>query len=182
MKKLIILFAAIILKFTAFSQMSGNGKMSAAPNIGHIYGKLIDTAGKPVSDASVILLQNRFDTVSKKNKDVLLKGLSTKANGEFSFEELPMFGSLKLKISATGYKTLEQPVSFKMKMPSGASQKQPGDMSQAMNGFDKDLGNIKLMNDVKQLQAVVITASKPSLRMDIDKKVYNVEKDIVNVS
>lgn len=53
-------------------------------------------------------------------------------------------------------------------------------MSGALNAFDKDLGNIKLANDVKQLQTVTVTASKPTLRMDIDKKVYNVEKDIVN--
>ena len=113
-------------------------------------------------------------------KDILLKGLTTKANGEFSFEELPMLGNLKLKISATGYKSVEQNVSFKMQPPSGEAPKQGVDMSQAMNAFDKDLGNIKLINDVKQLQAVTVTASKPTLRMDIDKKVYNVEKDIVN--
>ena len=179
MKKILLLLAAIILKTTVFAQPPGGGKMPAAANIGHVYGKLIDSAGKSVSDASVILLQNRFDTVSKKMKDVLLKGLTTKANGEFSFEELPMFGKLKLKISATGYKAVEQDVSFKMQAAGGA-QKPSGDMSQAMNAFDKDLGNIKLLNDVKQLEAVTVTASKPTLRMDIDKKVYNVEKDIVN--
>lgn len=180
MKKILLLLTAIILKNAVFAQPPGGGKMPAAANIGHVYGKLIDSAGKPLSDASVILLQNRFDTVSKKMKDVLLKGLTTKANGEFSFEELPMFGKLKLKISATGYKAVEQDASFKMQAPSGGAPKQSGDMSQAMNAFDKDLGNIKLMNDVKQLQAVTVTASKPTLRMDIDKKVYNVEKDIVN--
>jgi len=180
MKKILLLLAAISLKFSVFAQMPGgipgNGK---PPSIGHIYGKLVDSAGKPVSDVSVILVQNRFDTASKKTKDVLLKGLTTKANGEFSFEELPMFGNLKLKISATGYKPIEQSVSFKMQMPAGSPAKQ-GDMSGALNAFDKDLGNIKLANDVKQLQTVTVTASKPTLRMDIDKKVYNVEKDIVN--
>ncbi len=179
MKKILLLLAAIILKISVFAQPPGGGKMPAAANIGHVYGKLVDSAGKPVSDASVILLQTRFDTASKKTKDVLLKGLTTKANGEFSFEELPMFGKLKLKISATGYKAIEQNVSFQMPAPSGGAPKQ-GDMSQAMNAFDKDLGNIKMLNDVKQLQTVTVTASKPTLRMDIDKKVYNVEKDIVN--
>ena len=60
------MLAAIILKTAVFAQPPGGGKMPAAANIGHVYGKLIDSAGKPVSDASVILLQNRFDTVSKK--------------------------------------------------------------------------------------------------------------------
>ena len=31
-----------------------------------------------------------------------------------------------------------------------------------------------------QLQGVTVTATKPTLKMDIDKKVYNVEKDLVN--
>src|ERR1022692_2335011 len=148
MKKILFLLLAASLKFSLFAQMPGgmpgNGKMQA-PSIGHIYGKLVDSAGKPLSDVSVILLQNRFDSASKKPKDVLLKGLTTKASGEFSFEELPVFGKLKLKISATGYKPVEQSVSFKMQMPAGSSAKPTGDMSQAtssmsaaMNGFDRD--------------------------------------------
>ena len=67
-----------------------------------------------------------------------------------------------------------------MPKPSGASPSKPGDMSGAMNGFDKDLGNIKLSFDIRQLQSVTVTASKPTLKMDIDKRTYNVEKDIVN--
>ncbi len=183
MKKILFLIAIIGLRVSAFAQMPGgmpaNGKMQAS-SIGHIYGKLVDSAGKPLSDVSVLLLQNRYDSASKKSKDILLKGLTTKAGGEFSFEELPVFGKLKLKISATGYKPVEQAVSFKMQPPAGSPPKQPGDMSSAMNGFDKDLGNIKLETDVKQLQAVTVTASKPTLKLDIDKRVYNVEKDIVN--
>src|SRR5450432_145680 len=187
MKKFLFVFAAFVMKFSVDAQMpamTGNGK--GAPAIGHIYGKLVDTTGKPLSDVSIILLQNRFDSSSKKMKDVLLKGLTTKANGEFSFDELPMFGKLKLKISAVGYKSLEQPVAFKMKMPTGSAggsadpAKAMSNMTQALNAFDRDLGNITLSTDVKQLQTVTITASKPALRMDIDKKVYNVEKDIVN--
>jgi ferric enterobactin receptor len=187
MKKFLFVFAAFVIKFSVDAQMpamAGNGK--GAPAIGHIYGKLVDTTGKPLGDVSIILLQNRFDSSSKKMKDVLLKGLTTKANGEFSFDELPMFGKLKLKISAVGYKSLEQPVAFKMQMPVGSAggsadpAKAMSNMTQALNAFDRDLGNITLSTDVKQLQTVTVTASKPALRMDIDKKVYNVEKDIVN--
>ena len=168
---------------------AGPGKGQSVPNIGHVYGKVVDSAGKPIVDATVLLLQSKYDSVSKKRKDILYKGVSTKTSGEFSFEELPILGSLKLKISATGYKNFEQAVVFQMRMPAGgaAAQRQSGDpaqamsfMSNVMNGFDRDLGNIKLITDVKQLVAVTVTASRPTLRMDIDKKVYNVEKDMVN--
>jgi outer membrane receptor protein involved in Fe transport len=46
--------------------------------------------------------------------------------------------------------------------------------------FDKDLGKIVLTTDAKQLEAVVVIAKKPGLTMDIDKKVFNVEKNLVS--
>ena len=78
-----------------FSQMPGAGGQQA--NIGHIYGKVIDSTDKAIGDVSVILLQNKYDAKLKKNKEVLLKGMTTKNNGEFSLDGLPMFGKLKLK-------------------------------------------------------------------------------------
>ncbi|NIM34356.1 MAG: TonB-dependent receptor [Hydrotalea flava] len=179
MKQLLIFIIAVTLSFSGFSQMPGMGKAQAAANIGHIYGRVLDSAGKTIHDATVLLLHTRMDAATKKMKEVLFKGITTKANGDFSFEELPIIGTLKLKISATGFKSIEQNVSFSMPKP--ATQPAMGDMSQALNAFDKDLGNIKLAEDVNQLQGVVVTAiTKPTLKMDIDKKVYNVEKDIVN--
>lgn len=187
MKKTVASILILMFSVAAMAQFPGmaGGKGQSAPKIGHIYGKVVDSAGKPIGDATVILLQNKFDSVSKKRKDVLLKGLSTKASGEFSLEELPLFGTMKLKISALGYKAYEQNVVFQIKMPAGG--RPSGDQAQNMNAMsgmlnsiDKDLGNIKLSTDAKQLEAVTVTASKPTLKMDIDKKVYNVEKDMVN--
>lgn len=170
-----------------FPGASAAGKGNAqAMNIGHIYGKLVDSLGKPISEASVILLQTKFDSVSKKKKELLFKGVTTKANGEFSMEELPMFGQFKLKITAVGYTAFEQPVTFQMKMPAGGA-KPAGDASQQMsamtsmlNNVDKDLGNISLASDNKQLAGVTVTSSTSGLRMDIDKKVFNVDKNIVS--
>ena len=193
MKKILALTIVLIYSLASLAQgpaASTNAKagQQVPANMGHIYGKVTDSAGKPMGDVSVLLLQNKFDTVSKKRKDILLSGFSTKSNGEFSFADLPVFGQLKLKISATGYKTYEQAVSFQMKMDNSQAPKGTNsDPSQvmasvgsALNAFDKDLGNIKMTIDVMQLQAVTITASKPTLRMDIDKKVFSVDKNIVS--
>ncbi|HEY4965557.1 MAG TPA: carboxypeptidase-like regulatory domain-containing protein, partial [Puia sp.] len=186
MKKWSLLLVILAGVFSSKAQFPGGGG-KGAPNMGHIYGKVVDSAGKPIPDATVMLLHNKYDSVTKKSKQVLLKGSPTTSNGEFSFEDLPIFGQLKLKISATGFKPYETTVSFQMKMPPGGVPKNVTDpaqavnaMSSAINGFDKDLGNIKMTVDVAQLQAVVVTATKATLKMDIDKKVYNVEKDIVN--
>src|SRR5579862_8637736 len=55
---------------------------------------------------------------------------------------------------------------------------QGGDMSQALNGVDKDLGNIKLESEAQTLGEVTVTASKPLIQLGADRKIYNVEKDI----
>ncbi|MBS1575228.1 MAG: TonB-dependent receptor [Bacteroidetes bacterium] len=185
MKKFILIVLTTLTAFSGFSQMPAGGGQQA--NIGHLYGKVVDSSDKAIGDVSVLILQNKFDAKTKKNKEVLLKGMTTKNNGEFSFDALPMFGKLKLKISATGYVPYEQEVSFQMNMGGGGGGARPGgdpsqqmaNMSKALNAIDKDLGNIKLQNDVKQLQGVVVTASKPLLTMDIDKKTFNVDKNIV---
>ena len=192
MKKFSLIVAAWLLVFSVSAQFPGAGaaagKNGQVPNMGHIYGKIIDSTGSSINGASAILLQNRFDSASKKRKDVLLKAVITKNNGEFDFTDLPIMGQLKLKISATGYKTHDQAVTFQMKMNGAAGVKPSGDdpaaamsaMSSMMNGFDKDLGNIKLAKDVQELANVSVVSSKPMMRMGIDKKVFNVEKNIVS--
>ena len=193
MKKILLLLIAIVTTGSLFAQMpsmQGGGPMKAPPSIGTVNGKLVDNTGKAVDNASVIMMGGKFDTVSKKMKEVLLKGVTTKSNGEFSFSELPVAGPLKLKISASGYKAVEQPVSF-MKMPAAGGTGAPGAMSgpppsggampdfSAAN-FEKDLGKIIMTIDSKQLETVVVTAPKSALKMDIDKKVFNVEKNLVS--
>src|SRR5205814_7304115 len=46
--------------------------------------------------------------------------------------------------------------------------------------LDKDLGNIKLQTDVNTLQSVTVTTSAAGLKMDIDKKTFNVDKNLVS--
>jgi ferric enterobactin receptor len=191
MKKIYFLAIATFLTIQLFAQFpmgGGAGKPGQAPpSIGNVYGKLIDSLGKPVGDASVVMLVNRMDTVTKKRKDVLLKAIITKSNGEFNFSELPVFGGLKLKISAIGFKPLEKSVAFQMKMEAPAAAKPSGDpagqmsaMSGMLNSFVKDLGNIQMIAEARVLENVTVTTTASALRLDIDKKVFSVEKNIVS--
>ena len=118
----------------------------------------------------------------------------TDRHGEFSLENLPILGNFRLKITAIGYKTYDQKVAFDLKglRPGGgvaggggggggddaAAQQQMDRAMQALNAVDKDLGNIKLSEDAQTMDAAVVTASKPLITMSVDRKVYNVEKDI----
>ena len=165
MKKIALLTALMIIAALGIQAQfpGGNAKGQKPPDMGHVYGKVTDSTGAAINGASVLLLQSRYDTVTKKRKDVLLKGLTTKSNGEFSFTDLPMFGQMKLKISATGFKPVEQTVAFQMKMDANApkpnSSSDPAQamaaMSSMLNAFDKDLGNIKLSIDAKQLEVLL---------------------------
>ncbi|MBO9659562.1 MAG: TonB-dependent receptor, partial [Chitinophagaceae bacterium] len=128
------------------------------------------TSGKGVEFASVQLLANRVDTVTKQRKEVVIGGMLTKSNGEFSIENVPVFGPLKLKISVIGFKETTTAVSFDIKPG--------GDMSNMLNALDKDLGNIKIETQEKVLDNVTVTASKPGLQLGIDRKIFNVDKNI----
>jgi len=181
-KKLLLptLLALLFFNQSAIAQMPGAGRMMGGQNMnmGHFYGKILDAAnGKPMDAASVQLIQSKFDTVSKKRKDVVVAGMLSSKKGEFSLENLPIMGSFKLKITAIGYKTHEQKIAFEMNMNAAKN----GDYSSMLNGVDKDLGNIKLDIDAQQLQNVTVTASKPMLTMGIDRKIFNVEKNLTSV-
>jgi hypothetical protein len=143
-------------------------------NVGHFYGKVVDAAtNKPIEAASVQLLQNKLDTVTKKLSDVIVSGMLTTKKGEFSLENLAVMAQYKLIITAIGYKTVDQKTSFQLNAGGG----KPGDMSSMMSAVDKDLGNIKLEADALQLEGVVVTADKPLMTMSIDRKIFNVEKN-----
>lgn len=171
---LLYLFTPIIL----FAQMPGSTRSMGGQNMnmGHFYGKVLDSsANRPLEAASVQLVQIKMDSATKKRKDVVVSGMLTDRKGEFSLENLSIIATYKLRVTAIGYKTIERKVFFAMNMGGG------GDMSQMLNSVDKDLGNFKLQTDVQQLKEVTITAEKPLLQMGIDRKVFNVEKNLTSV-
>src|SRR5579862_360990 len=173
---LVICFGSFLSgAYAQFPVGGGQGRQGGAqaPSIGHFYGKIVDSkTNKGMDGVSVQLIQTKFDSASKKRKDVAIAGMITESKGNFSLENLPIFGSFHLKITAIGYKPYDQKVQFDMKFAQG------GDMQQALNGVDKDLGNIKLETDAQNLDQVTITASKPLIQLGADRKIYNVEKDI----
>ena len=92
MKKIpIICFTLIVLisagtlsaQFPAGGAARGRGQNM---NMGHLYGKVIDSAtNKAIDAASVQLIQSKMDTATKKKKDVIVSGMLTTKKGEFSF-------------------------------------------------------------------------------------------------
>lgn len=89
MKKIFLLIAITITSFGVFVQipagMQPGGMNKGMGNVDHVYGKLTDADGKLVTGASVMLMRKKMDFTTKKMKEVLVKGIITKSNGDFSF-------------------------------------------------------------------------------------------------
>ncbi len=179
--------SCILFPSLLHAQFPGAGQFNAAQaNIGRFYGKVVDDAtGKGIGYASVQLIGMRFDSVSRAMKPVTMAGQLTQENGEFSLENLPVFGEFTLKINYLGYATIEQKVSFNLKgmMGAGGGNRPPaasGNGIGAMAGqVDKDLGNIRLAASSQLLKEVTIQGEASQVTLALDKKVYRVDKDNV---
>src|SRR5579872_1268622 len=162
----------------AMSKGGGGGqRQGPPPAIGRAYGKVTDSMGQPLTDISVLVLKSTVDPTTKKKKLVLQKGMETKASGEFNFEDLPVFAPLVIRLSGTGYKTQDIPVTITMSSaPAGGAPAGQGNGNPmgAMPSFEKDLGMVKLMEDVKTLSAATVVAAPPTMKLELDKKVFNV--------
>lgn len=162
MKKTGLLFLFFLLRFIAYSQVGNpvNGniqgflKNAKDMNIARMYGKVIDSrTKKPVEYASVVLLWF--------NKDSLIAGCLAKENGDFALENLPPYGGYRLRITFLGYKKFETKVYIS-----------------PPNKLDQDLGDLKLEPDMELLKEVEVSAEKSTFVMSVDRKVYNVDKDL----
>lgn len=162
----------------------GGQRQGPPPAIGRTFGKVTDSAGQPLQ-ATVIVLKSTVDQATKKKKLVLQKGMDTKASGEFNFEDLPIVTPLIVRVSATGYKTVDIPVTIVPAAAPGAAAPAPagqnsGSPYAGMPSFEKDMGTIRLVEDVKTLSAATVVAAPPTMKLELDKKVFNVEKNIVS--
>ena len=165
-RALLLFLIAMPAAFHAVAQPL-NVTAAAGFNTGVFYGKIIDASTqKGIEGATVQIIQNRYDSLTGKRKEKILATQLSDKKGEFNIDNLPVTGNFKLRVSSIGYKAFDTKVSF----DAGSS-----DPSHAAI---KDLGNFKLFIDAAQLEAITVNANKPLLQMYLDKKVYNVEKDL----
>jgi outer membrane receptor protein involved in Fe transport len=176
MKYIYILVSFILIEITGFAQMPagarpGGGNM----NLGHFYGKMVDANKKGIEGITLQIKGSKFDPITKKSTESILGTTLTAPNGDFSFENLPLMGNFKLSITGVGYKKIEKQVSFGIKMGGGQN------MQEMMAMIDKDLGNIRIEESATDLQSVTVTSTaKPQFEMGIDRKVFNVDKNLTS--
>ncbi len=98
-----------------------------------------------------------FATVSIYNNGVLVDGIITNFNGEFSLSAKT--GNYLLKVEYISYLTYETQIELKQHL---------------------DLGVISLNVDVEALEEVEVIAEKSTVDLKLDKKVFNVGKDLLS--
>lgn len=171
MKKLLLIICVFSVIVVAAQNRPGGRPGGAGGGMasGRLYGKIVDASNnKGVDAASVQLMQSKQDSATGKRHDVSIAGQLTTSKGNFSLENLPSRGSFRLLVTAIGYTPIDTTVGFDLK---GGGN--------SMDMLDKDLGNIKLTADIQQLSEVKIVASKPMFQMGVDRKIFNVDKNIV---
>jgi outer membrane receptor protein involved in Fe transport len=182
MKKILTALAFCLAGYVVTAQMPGGfqrGGQQGQQIAGRFYGKVVDPSNKGVDAASVTLVTSRFDTATKMQKDVIVGGMLTTKMGEFSIENVPVFGRYKLRITGIGYKNHEQNVQFDMPNRSAMANAQ-SDPTAMLGALDKDLGNIKMDISENVLNTVTVTATKPQLQLGVDRKIFNVANNITS--
>ncbi len=162
----IAVFAALTLIVNAQTPPAGGAPKTGTPPqggapggqmpaIGKVMGTVVDSeTGKPISYAVVSVIKIKDKSVTG--------GGYTDDKGYFQLENLPL-GLVKLKVTFIGY--LETQTDSFLLLP-----KNP----------EKFFEKINLRPNSKQLKTVEVAADKSMLSGGIDKKIYNVEKDLSN--
>ncbi len=154
--KYLLLFSFCLSAVFLFAQKPQGGALGSA-RIGRVYGKIVDDAAKQaVPYASVTVLR----VLPNGGGDTLVGGALSLDNGDFSIGQLPM-GMLKVRVRYVGYKEWTKMV--KISPP---------------NDLEQDLGDLVLQADAQLLDAVEVRAEKASTQLSLEKRVFNVEKNI----
>lgn len=153
MQKIVLLCLGMTLSFLSFTYAQQPANRPAGN--GALYGKLVDAqTNSPVEYASISILRSTDSTVAT--------GMLSKPNGDFNFPELP-YGKYIVKVNFIGYVTVYKTILLSAK------------------NNNIDIGNIKLSANVKSLNTVEVVGEKPAYTMAIDKRVFNVDKNLSSV-
>lgn len=143
---------ALSLGFTdTFAQSQSQNPAAQMQQTGRLTGTLVDAQNKPVSYATVTLLRADSSVVN---------GGLTGDDGSFTIEPTGT-GSFMIRISGIGIQT-----------------RTIGGISITADAPDKNLGRVKASVTAQALQEVEITGEKAMMEMSVDKKVFNVDKNI----
>lgn len=129
----------------------------AQPGKTNVTGTIVDqTSRQPIEFVTVVLLNKKDSTT--------IKGTITDKKGEFIIKEI-LPGNYLIRYSYIGYNNFTA-----QELKITGTQK------------NTNLGIVELSSDAKKLNEVVVATTKTTLNTSIDRKVYNVDQDIMSKS
>ena len=100
--------------------------------------------------------------VSKAGQKEMVKGAMTDAQGAFSISGLP-YGKYDVQLSFVGYTTVNRQVTLSKHHPAA------------------NLGKIIMSDDANQLSEVTVTGQQSAMKLEVDRKTYDVSNDLSNI-
>lgn len=130
-----------------------------------LFGKVTESkSNKGVEAASVQVFALMRNSEGQKY-DSLIAGMLTKPNGYFNFTNLTLPDTFDIRITAQGFADNSKIVAMDR-----------GDKA----NLGMDVGNIKLATQSDLLGSVTVVAQRPTFQMGIDRKIFNVDKNITS--
>ena len=147
-------FYLFVISILLFSQLIAQNRPEARkgrPDFPKIRAKVINANKEAVPFANIALYKSSDST--------LLKGTATDQNGDFEIAVRP--GEYYLKVSFLSYKTATR-----------------GGLRVGREGLTLD--PIVLQSNTELLDEVEVTAERSQMELKLDKRVFNIEKDLAN--
>src|SRR5687768_9649387 len=169
--KILLIAVVCLLFFNAQSQeqqgvedQNFESALRASLNKG-LFGKVTESkSNKGVEAASVQVFALMRNSEGDKY-DSLIAGMLTKPNGYFNFTNLTLPDTFDIRITAQGFADNSKIVAMDR-----------GDKA----NLGMDVGNIKLATQSDLLGSVTVVAQRPTFQMGIDRKIFNVDKNITS--
>jgi outer membrane receptor protein involved in Fe transport len=140
--------ALIAMAYVVMAQPVSPGK-----GINTVKGVIVEKDMKtPVEYAAVAAVKTESDSI--------ISAMLTDEKGEFLLEVPHQYSKIKLEVTFVGFRSIENIVDL------------------GRNATLIDLGKIILEPDMQMLEEVEITSEKATMNLYVDRKVYNVEKDL----
>lgn len=131
------------------------GVITSAQNVGALSGTVLDSINRqPIEFTSISIIKISDSTA--------VTGTMTDSKGRFEIDEIP-FGNYFLRISSVGYITRNTSV-----------------YSITSKSREINVGTVFLIGTEVNLDEIAVTSNKIMLNNSIDRKVYNVQMDIMS--
>lgn len=133
-----------------------------------IQGKVVDTLNDKPLPGAVVQLVSIQNTPDYANDRFFSKTIIAEKDGDFEFKNVPFATHYNLVVSVIGYSSYAKTLQFDA----------PIEDEKSRNIVTK-LGAVALVQEAHSLADVVVTATAaPPMQFNIDRKVFNVEKNI----